>query len=317
MSTKNRVLNILNEHRGDSVSGETLANTLDISRTAVWKAVNSLRKEGYVIHAVQNKGYCLSISGDVLNKNEIESYLNVKADVKVYGTVESTNKIALACAYDDPSPGSVFIANEQTGGKGRRGRSFISPPGTGLYMSFLLVPSFDISQGVLITTAASLAVARALKKICHVEPGIKWVNDVFVNGKKVCGILTEGAGDLETGEIKHIVVGIGVNCFDYDFPEEIKDVAGAVGGTFSRNRLAAQIINEMLVLSENLSDGKFIEDYKRLSMVIGKKIKVYKQDRVLPAKALDIDSKGGLKVKYEDGKTETLSTGEVTIRNEK
>lgn len=317
MTGKEKVLEILSARRGSSVSGEELAEMLNVSRTAVWKSINALRREGYVIDAIPNKGYCLAVYSDALNRDTIESFLRVDAKVKVLGKVESTNLLAAGEARDGAPAGTVVIANEQSAGRGRRGRGFYSPPGTGLYMSFVLKPTFDISQGILITTAASLAVARALQKVCDVSPKIKWVNDVYVDDKKVCGILTEGITDLETGEISHLIVGIGLNCYTEDFPKEAGDLAGSIGSEFSRNRLAAQVINELLVLSENLGSRKFMKEYRELSMIIGEKIQVYKGDKVFAATALDIDQSGGLIVKYDNGKEETLSTGEVTIRRSK
>ncbi len=331
MSTKDRIFKILNERKGESVSGEDLAQDLQLSRTAVWKAIRSLREDGYPIEASTNRGYRLSAHADYLSEDAVIAGLDDNLSgfsIHLYDTLESTNQTAKKLAIQDADHNIAIIANHQTAGRGRLGRKFFSPKDAGLYMSLLLRPSFDMSKSILITTAAAVAVVRAINKLSPADLKIKWVNDIYSGDKKVCGILTEAVTDFETGRIQNIVLGIGVNCFETEFPEEICQVASSVNGNFSRNRLASEIINEVMKILENIEDRTFLKDYKRLSMVIDHQIDVYKSDACasdaavpLRATALGIDHNGGLIIRHEDdpfrGQIETLSSGEVSIRVKK
>ena len=331
MSTKNHVLKILEEQKGETVSGEQLANQLQVSRAAVWKAIQELRKEGYTIDAITNRGYSLSPVSDVLSAQGILPYLKhpeIGDHIQVFKTLESTNQTAKRLALDGAEPGSVVIAEKQTKGRGRRGRSFFSPSDSGIYLSMILQPRFDISKSVLITTAASVAVCKAIEKVCGIQCQIKWVNDIYYHKKKICGILTEAVTDFESGHIEYIVLGIGVNysTTTQAFPQELKQTAGSlyesgITGEISRNRLIAEIINQVLELNENLESRSFLPDYKARSFVLGQEIRVFQTAASLSdpesaplADAIDIDADGGLVVRYRDGSVETLNSGEISIR---
>lgn len=322
MSVKKQVLKALEENKGQSLSGEMLAETFGVSRAAVHKAIKSLREEGYQIEAVTNKGYSLAPESDLLSAQGISAHLSDSLKdlpFRVYKTVDSTNNVAKNLALEGAPHGTTVLAFHQSHGKGRLGRTFISPAGTGIYMSILLTPSIDMSQSVPITTAAAVAVARAIEKVCGTDASIKWVNDVYVNGKKVCGILTEAITNFETGQIQHLILGIGINCSIKGFPEELLEIAGALEGDFSKNQLAAEVLNQLMPLMDRIEDRSFIEDYKKHSMVLGETIKVYKggyseQAQGRTARVLDIDENGGLMVLYSSGEQETLSTGEISIR---
>lgn len=335
MTTKDKILQTLEENKGKSLSGESLAENLGISRAAVWKAINELRKEGYKIEAITNKGYCLSTENDVLSAQGIIPYLNnpENADkIHVYKQLESTNITLKKMAMDGAPSETLVIAEEQTKGRGRMGRSFYSPPKGGIYMSILLKPYLDLSKSVLITTAASVAVCRAIEKVAHITPEIKWVNDVYLNQKKICGILTEAVTDIENGHIQHIILGIGVNftTAKEEFPSELSHIAGSLNVEgITRNQLAAEIYNQMIKINENLESKEILSDYKAHSMVLGKEIRIYKagtapaglhaEDReesqnYTIATALDIGANGGLIVKYENGEQATLSSAEISIR---
>lgn len=322
MSVKEKVLKALEEHKGETLSGEALAESMGVSRAAIHKAIKALRLDGYEIDAVTNKGYQLPMSSDMLSAQGIEACLSPDwkdLPIHVYKTVDSTNNVAKKLALEGAPHGTTVLAFHQSKGKGRLGRTFISPANTGIYMSVLLEPMFDMSQSILVTTAASVAVARAIEKVCGIQAQIKWVNDIYVNGKKVCGILTEAITDFETGQIQHLILGIGINCSTKEFPQDLLEIAGALEGDFSKNQLAAEVLNQLLPLMNPLESKSFIDDYKARSMVIGKEIKVYKggYGPDVPgraARAMDIDEKGGLQVLYSDGSRETLSTGEISIR---
>lgn len=322
MSVKKQVLKALEENKGQSLSGEMLAESFGVSRAAVHKAIKSLREEGYQIQAVTNKGYRLDPESDVLSAQGISTYLSDSLKdlpIRVYKTVDSTNNVAKNLALEGAAHGTTVLAFHQSHGKGRLGRTFLSPANTGIYMSVLLTPSIDMSQSVPITTAAAVAVARAIEKVCGEKASIKWVNDVYVNGKKVCGILTEAITNFETGQIQQLILGIGINCSLKGFPKELLEIAGALEGDFSKNQLAAEVLNQLMPIMDHIEDRSFIEDYKKRSMVLDKTVQVYKggysedaQGRT--ARVLDIDSNGGLVVLYSSGEQETLCTGEISIR---
>ncbi len=343
MSTRGNVLKALEENKGSAVSGEELATRLNISRAAVWKAIQELRREGYSIDAITNKGYCLAPSSDVLSVEGIMPRVKKRsmADrIHVFKTLESTNLTAKKMALDGAPYDTVVIAEEQTKGRGRMGRSFFSPPAGGIYMTFILEPRFDTSRSVLITTAASVAVCKAIEKVTGLSCRIKWVNDIYMKDKKICGILTEAVTDFESGHIDHIVLGIGINYSTAmsAFPEELSGIAGSlfentpktIAGSYgqptegiSRNCLIAEVINQMLEINENLESRDFIDEYKSRSFILGKEVLVIPtaglgKDRNLtegiPASAIDIDGDGGLVVRYQDGTEQTLNSGEISIR---
>lgn len=336
MSTRGNVLKALEENKGATISGEELANRLNISRAAVWKAIQELRKEGYRIDAITNKGYSLAQDSDMLSVEGILPYVKASsmADrIHVFKSLESTNLTAKKMALDGAPAGTVVIAEEQTRGRGRMGRSFCSPPAGGIYMSFILKPRFDTAKSVLITTAASVAVCRAIEIITGISCRIKWVNDIYLGEKKICGILTEAVTDFESGHIEYIVLGIGINYSTNPaaFPAELAGIAGSLfeevpEDGISRNRLIAEVIDQVLEINEKLESKEFIHEYKNRSFVLGKEILVIptaglSRDRSpadgIPAAAEDIDEDGGLVVRYRDGSVQTLNSGEISIRTVK
>lgn len=323
MSVKTELLSILEANRETDLSGEELAKRMGVSRTAVWKAVKALKQEGYQIDAANNRGYRLQESTDVLSEEGIRLELSgdrQNLPVEVYKILDSTNVEAKRRALEGATHGLTIIAEEQTNGKGRLGRDFYSPAGTGIYMSILLKPELTGADVVLVTTAASVAVCRGIRKTLGVEPQIKWVNDVYLGDKKICGILTEAISDFEMGKIDTVVVGIGINYRTDIFPDELKDKAGSVasGKNVPRNVLVAAVLNEFWDIYDNLAKREFMEEYRRCSNVIGKEVRFLEKDTWQEGKALDIDEDGGLVVECmgEDGHpvTRTLHTGEITLR---
>ena len=323
MSVREEVKKLLEANRDKSLSGQEIAEQSGVTRAAVWKAVNTLKQEGYRIEAVNNRGYRLLEESDILSPEGIkleldEKYRNYKIDV--YKTIDSTNQEVKRQALEGAGQGLVVLAEQQTMGKGRRGRSFYSPAGTGIYMSVLFRPSPEQSKDVvLVTTAASVAICRAIRKVLNEEPQIKWVNDVYFRGKKVCGILTEAVSDFESGQIDTVVVGIGINYHvpEDGFPEEIRGIAGSVctdENMIPRNSLVAAVLNELFAIYEKLSEREYMEDYRRWSNVIGKDVRFTSGDGWMDAKALDIDDNGGLLVQLDNGEKKTLRTGEITLR---
>lgn len=324
MSTKDRIFELLAGNRGQFLSGEEIGSALGVSRAAVWKGIKALRQEGFPIEAATNKGYWLANDRDYLSAESIRQLLSPGAretEVLVFDTVESTNRTAKEAALREPDRPMAFIANHQTAGRGRLGRSFYSPEESGLYMSLLFRPADRKVAPVLVTTAASVAVLRAVEALSSLRLSIKWVNDLYLGDKKICGILTEAVSDLESGRISYLVLGIGVNCFDTAFPDDLADSAGSLGAGFSRNQLAAEILNQWFLLEKDLHSRDFLREYKDRSMLLGKEILVYPggvQSMPTSAMALDIDGSGGLVVAYLEGPKagvrETLSSGEVSVR---
>lgn len=320
MTIKEQVLYILEKHKGNSVSGETLAKQLFCSRNAVWKAIKSLQNDGYIIEAVTNKGYCLSADNNVFSAASIEKYLENDCSIILLNETDSTNNYLKKLAESGAEEKTVVIAESQSGGKGRMGRSFFSPK-DGLYMSILLRPDISADKSLFITTAAAVAVSDAIEEISGKKTGIKWVNDIFIGNKKVCGILTEAAVDFETGGLYYAVLGIGVNIFHPSdgFPDEIKNIAGAVfdekpSDNEVKQKLTAKIIDNFLNIYCDFENSDFMKKYKQRSCVLGKEVFVIKGENRTKATAVDIDDSARLVVKYENGEMQALSSGEVSVK---
>lgn len=322
MSVKNRVLYILESNKGENISGQELADLLGVSRTAVWKAIKSLRYQGYPIISASGKGYALSSTSDVLSAEGIKLYLKEEfknIPLAFYKSIESTNSEAKLAAVQKAEHGSVIVADEQRKGRGRFGREFFSPAHTGIYMSIIIKPNLNIKNSVLVTTAAALAVCQAIEKLTNEAPEIKWVNDIFIGDRKVCGILTEAVTNFESGMMDSVIVGIGLNVKTEKeiFPKELQNTAGSIFNNKDnsvRNQLAAEIINNLLILSKNLEERKHLEEYKKRSMVLNEHILYYKNKKWQEGYALDIDEYGGLVIYTADGQKITLNSGEVSIK---
>lgn len=319
MGTKERLLGLLEDHRGRDFSGEDIAQALGVSRTAVWKAVGALRQAGYPIEAATNRGYCLPVQTDVLSEQGIRRYLSPgcqRMGLTVLQAVDSTNAWIREMAGRGEPEGRVVVAGEQTAGRGRRGRAFYSPKDTGVYMSLLLRPRrCAVSQAVSFTSMAAVAMCEAIEAVSGQAAGIKWVNDVLIGGKKVCGILTEAALGMENGEVEYVVLGAGVNVYPPrdGFPEEIASTAGAVFAqtqSDAKNRLAGAFISRMMDIYA-APDG-YVEKYRARSLVLGKTVTILPEGR--RAFVCGIDDACRLLVRDDDGKTACLSYGEIQVR---
>ncbi len=322
MSVKERLLPLLTDRGEDYLSGEDAAKLLGVSRNAVWKAVSALKEEGYNIEAVTNRGYRLKDSGDVLSSAEIEknlTFLKGRLNIEVKKAVTSTNALLKEKAAAGAPEGTVLIALSQTAGRGRFTRKFFSPSDSGIYMSILLRPRISAENAALITTAAAVAVAEAAEKLSGGKTAIKWVNDVLIDGKKICGILTEASLNIESGELDYAVLGIGLNVYEPEngFPDEIKNIAGAIlkeRGSGNKSRLAAAVLESFFKYYKDISERRYLKAYRERCIVLGKQISVMSQDGSRSAYALDIDENCRLRVKYPDNKEELLSSGEVSIK---
>ena len=257
----------------------------------------------------------------MLSSKKIESYLSGSANglrVQTYGCVSSTNDIIKELAKDNAE--ILVVATEQTAGRGRRGRSFFSPKGTGLYMSILLRPEASPELSALITTAAAVATARAIEKNANVKADIKWINDVYIGGKKVCGILCESKLSPENS-LEYIIIGIGINLSspEGDFPEEIRNIATSVYGTEKPDentvcRLCADVVSYLLEYAKDISSRAFLEEYKSRLFMLGKEITVITPTTTYVATATDIDDDAHLIVTLDNGEKRVLSAGEICIR---
>lgn len=342
MNTKQALLLELEKNKGTYISGGTLASRLSISRNAVSKACEKLRQEGYPIESVTGRGYMLAEKADILSEEAVRLHLERKDVVVItLNEVDSTNKLLARLFAQAPLPGgSLATADMQTKGRGHLDHSFYSPAGTGLYVSVLLRGS-DLTESdrmpgkgaPTLTARAAVAAARCVEKVCHVSPSIKWVNDLFYdfgeNGKehflKIGGLLTEAKTDYETGIIDYVIVGFGLNLRD---PEggfgDLKDIAGSIrsvvpeGVFFDRNMLAAEFCNELLRVQK---DDDFMKEYIERSFLPGRNITVSKPfagkdsgPLLLTAAALSVTEEGKLRVRYENGETEDLMFGDVSLK---
>ncbi len=320
---KENIISILESNKGLFISGEKLANDLNVSRAAVWKVIKSLKNEGYDILSVSNKGYALSKETDMLSskiiKDNMPKYRD-KFSLVIYKTVESTNIVARGMAMNGADSGTVVIAEEQTSGYGRNGKSFFSPYGTGIYMSIILNLKKEkkIFNSSFITTAAAMAVSKSIEEISNENTQIKWVNDVFINDKKVCGILTEGAFSFEDGKLDYAVIGIGINVnFPKNgFPEEINNIAVSINKIQNnrdiRNILIAKILERMYEYYFN--NVAFYEEYRKRSFLIGRKVSLNIDNEEHIVKVLDIDKTFALVAEFQDGKIDRIVSGSVNHR---
>ena len=322
MSVKDEVLKELENNKGDYISGGQLADNLGVSRNSVWKAIKALEKSGYEINAIPNKGYCLAEKNDILSSYSIKQHLkNPHLDISVFSSVTSTNTILKEMAEQGAKEGTVIIAEEQTAGRGRTGKQFYSPKGTGIYISILLRPDIPAEESLFLTTSAAVATARAIEDVSDKRALIKWVNDIYLEDKKTCGILTEGAFNVETGKLDYAIVGIGINvCIpDGGFPDNIKDIATAIfdkqtDSINKRSILIANLLDYFMEYYKDFKSKSYEKEYIERSMIIGKTITVIEGSKTSVAKAIDIDKNCRLKVQFEDGTTKWLSSGEVSTK---
>ena len=329
MKTKEAVLLYLQEHTGEPISGEIMALALNKSRTSIWKAIQSLKKEGYSIESSTNKGYTLSQNNDVLSEQQITQELiqqhhPINWVIQTMESTTSTNDLAKLYANQNSTTPAIFISEEQTAGRGRLGRKFVSPSKTGLYISLCLFPTIALEDLSLITCATAVACVETLEELTGKSLNIKWVNDLFYQDKKVGGILTEVISDFESQQVQSLIVGMGINLIDspQSFPKELHSIVGSVfsskteydNSSFNRNHFIAQFLEKWTFYYQNLSKRDFIESYKEHSNVIGKFVNVFEGNQTYSAYAKDIDENGHLIIEKEDNTLHSLSYGEVSIR---
>lgn len=318
---KAEILTILKDTDG-YVSGQELCERFGVSRTAVWKAMNQLKKEGYEIESVQNKGYHLVKTPDILSKNELVSIRKTKwvgTEICYFDVTDSTNTQAKSLGEGDAPNGTLVVAGKQESGRGRRGRSFESPAGTGIFMTLLLRPEIEPQNASMLTLVSALAVAKGIEYMVDLPVQIKWPNDIVVNGKKVCGILTEMSAQMDY--VNYIVIGIGINVSNEEFPEEIKDVATSIylesGKHVNRAMLIEKIWEEFedyYELYEKTQDlSSLVKEYDSYLVNRGQKVRVLDSKEPYEGKAMGITDRGELIVDTWEARR-LVSAGEVSVR---
>lgn len=319
---KEKVLELLKSQSG-YVSGQDICNQLGVSRTAVWKNINALKSQGYQIDSVNNRGYKLLGEPDRIDETSVRPYLHTKwlgRQIFYEPEMESSNIQAKRLGEDGAEHGTVVITEHQTAGRGRRGKNWVSPVGVNCYFSILLRPDVVVDRASMITLVSALALAKTIQQVTGLDTMIKWPNDVIANGKKLCGILTESSTDLEY--INYVVVGIGININQEDFPEEIRDIASSIclenGTQVNRAELLGAFLNsferyyEIFLGTEDLS--RLVDEYNFLLVNRGKEVKIVEKNRERILTAIGIDKTGRLLVEDADGKQEAIISGEVSVR---
>lgn len=322
---KDQIIKILKEYSGQPVSGEKLSQQLKVSRTAIWKQINNLRQEGYTIESIPSKGYILQSTPDLLSTAEIQSRLNTKVlgqKIIHFDSIDSTNNIAKDYALNEWEEGLLITAEEQTSGRGRRGRPWASPKGTGIWMSLLLRPNILPSEAPKFTLLAAVAVAKSIYQETGLLAQIKWPNDIILDKKKVCGILTEMNAELDN--INYIIIGIGLNTNQKkeDFPTDIRQqaisLAEVKGERVSRQNLVRRILENLEMYYLNFIQEKdftsILQEWRELSCTIGRQVKATFNGEEVIGTAVDITDEGALLVQKEDGDIIKISYGDVSIR---
>lgn len=322
MEMKSEILRLLRETDG-FLSGQQLCGRFQVSRTAVWKAIEQLKDEGYVIEAVRNKGYRLTDNPDVISKAELESRITTKwagRDVIYFPKTDSTNLRAKTAGEQGSLHGTLFVADQQTAGRGRRGRRWESPVGENVYMTLLLRPKISPDKAAMLTLVMALSVAEGLWQACQVRAEIKWPNDLVVNGRKICGILTEMIAEVDY--IHYVVIGIGINVNQREFPGDLKGTATSLrnetGRQIVRGEMIVRILErfeknyEIFTAAEDLSGLQ--EAYNQRLINRDREVTVLDPAGEYTAHARGIDQQGELVVETPDGEIRKIFSGEISIR---
>ena len=323
MNMKSRIIEALKTHSDTFLSGEELSQKLGVSRTAVWKVIKQLKEEGYQIESVSRKGYRLIQEGDSLNAVALGVELKGSTliqKIEHYDSLDSTNTLAKNKASEGAAEGTLIIADEQLKGRGRLGREWTSPKGTGIWMSLVLRPDIEPIHAAKMTQIAAAAMNESIIRTTGLDAGIKWPNDIIINKKKICGILTEMSAELNT--VNYIVVGIGVNVNVESFPEEIEDKASSLkiesGNTIRRQDVVVEFVKQFERFYKAYIDEGDLHttlDYCRNnSVTLGQKVRIIHKNETQFGEAIDLNEDGELIVKFENGDIKPVFYGEVSVR---
>ena len=323
--SRETILSLLLAHQEDYLSGEAMSQQLGISRAAVWKAIETLRQEGYVITSAPNRGYRLDSAPDRIREGELSGHLSgcsLGSHLLCLDVIDSTNTECKRQAMAGAPHGLAVLSEEQTGGRGRLGRSFQSPKGCGLYLSLLLRPNLPPQEVVDFTAWVAVAVCDGIEAACGVRPQIKWTNDIVLGGKKLCGILTELGLESETNSLQYLVTGIGINVnhTPEDFDEEVRSIATSLsmylGKPVRRAALAVEILKALDRMYSGFPHNKqeYLGRYRSDCLTVGKDVQLITPVSRQEARALSIDDEFRLVVELPDGTQKALSAGEVSVR---
>lgn len=319
---KAEILKMLRES-GDYISGQQLCETLGVSRTAVWKVINQLKEEGYQVEAVRNKRYHIVDCPDVLSKEELQSRIDTTwagQQVCYLSQTGSTNIEAKKLGEQGGLHGSLVVADMQNTGKGRRGKGWVSQPGTSIYFTILLRPEIEPSRAPMLTLVMAYSVASAIRETEGLDAQIKWPNDIVLNKKKVCGILTEMSAEIDY--INHVVIGVGINVNMTAFPEELRETATSLriesGKAIKRAGLIAAIMSAFEknygLFLESVDLSGIRDSYNEILVNCGREVCILSPGQEYRARAIGINDTGELVVEREDGTTEDIFSGEVSVR---
>lgn len=320
---RSQILNLLKQAGDNFLSGEYLAETLNVSRTAIWKHIKALRDSGYDIESVPRNGYRLLHSPDLLSAEEVKNSLSTKilgSDIKYFTTTDSTNNQAKKLALDGAVDGTIVISEEQNGGRGRLSRSFFCPKYKGIWFSVILRSDFLPQEAPKCTLLAAVAVTKAIYDVTGVKVGIKWPNDILYNGKKLVGILTEMSAEME--RINYIVLGIGidVNISVEETPEDIRDIMTSLSQITGKKVSRLELLNKLLyhleqlyIMAQKQSFAPILDEWRKYSITLNQEIKVISGNDVTYGEAVDIDDDGALLVKI-NGQIKRVLAGDVSIR---
>lgn len=323
---KEKIIKALKDNKGEFISGQDLSDKLSVSRTSIWKHINSLKEEGYNIESISRKGHRLISSPDIINGDEIREYLNTKyigRKILHFDSIDSTNIKAKEIAMSNNEEGIVIISEEQTKARGRLGRNWSSPKGKGIWMSIIVRPDINPLDASKITQITAATIYNAMNEM-DIEVSIKWPNDIILNSKKVCGILTEMSAEIM--QINYLVIGIGVNVNieSNEFPEEIFAKATSLKAELkreiNRKELVGRILNnfeyfyEQMIIKGTIKEA--LDICREKSILIGKKVRVIQKNQSVERIAVDLNEDGELLVKDEKGEITKLISGEVSVRGE-
>jgi len=318
---RQKLVEILKQNREDFISGQKLSEIMKVSRTAIWKQTKELERLGYKVQAHRKLGYRLISEPDLLICEEVAPYLNTKFIGRNYihkESLSSTNDLAKELAYKVPD-GTVIVAEEQTKGRGRMGRSWFSEKSSCILTSLILKPQIRPEKTVALTQVAALAVVKAIEEVCSVKTKIKWPNDIILNSKKVCGILTEMSSEIDV--VNYIVIGIGINVNCTKFPDDLKEKATSLqlelGKPVDRKKLLASLLNNLEIYYKKYEEKGFeslIPLILENSITIGKEVRAIYADREIKGQAITIDKEGKLIIRTEKGEEIALLSGEVSVR---
>ena len=315
-ATKQALLAALSAAQGECISGQQLAQQLGVSRAAVHKAAAALAAQGYALEAAPRRGYRLA-GGDPFCAEAVGEY---DAPIYLYDKLESSNRTAKTLALEGTPHGTMVLTSQQTAGRGRLGRRFESPAGKGIYLSLVLRPGLPMTEAQAVTVSAAVAVCRAVKRLCGLDLGIKWVNDLYYNGKKVCGILTEMSTEIDY--INHVVIGVGINVNLWEFPEEMQDKATSLamesGQEYDRNQIIGLVMKHFEEDYERFIQTcdfeNLLEEYHRILANLNQPVRVLNGADSFEGVSRGIDTKGELLVEKADGTVTKISAGEVSVR---